>query len=56
MNSLKGVVHPKNGKLLKTDLDTFAEDQYYEQVMLNFPKAVLMKKQAHLHLGWPEGE
>ncbi len=24
--------------------------------MLNFPKSVLMKKQTHLHLGWPEGE
>ncbi len=25
-------------------------------VMLNFSKSVLMKKQSHLHLGWPEGE
>ncbi len=25
-------------------------------VMLIFSKSVLMKKQAHLHLGWPEGE
>ncbi len=23
-------------------------------VMLNFSKSVLMKKQTHLHLGWPE--
>ncbi len=27
-----------------------------EQVRLNFPKTVQMKKQTHLHLGWPEGE
>ncbi len=25
-------------------------------VMLNFSKSVLMKKQTHLHLEWPEGE
>ncbi len=25
-------------------------------VMLNFPKSVLMKKQTHLYLGWPEGK
>ncbi len=25
-------------------------------VMLNFSKSVPMKKRAHLHLGWPEGE
>ncbi len=25
-------------------------------VMLNFTKSVLMKKQTHLHLGWPAGE
>ncbi len=25
-------------------------------VMLNFSKSVLMKKQTHLHLRWPEGE
>jgi len=25
-------------------------------VMLNFSKYVLMKKQTHLHLGWPEDE
>ncbi len=25
-------------------------------VMLNFSKSVLMQKQTHLHLGWPEGE
>ncbi len=27
-----------------------------EEVMLNFSKSVLMKKQTHLHLGWPESE
>ncbi len=27
-----------------------------EQVMLNFSKSVLIKKQTHLHLGCPEGE
>ncbi len=27
-----------------------------EQVMLHFSKSVLMKKQIHLHLGWPQGE
>ncbi len=25
-------------------------------VMLNLSKSVPMKKQTHLHLGWPEGE
>ncbi len=25
-------------------------------VMINFYKSVLMKKQTHLHLEWPEGE
>ncbi len=25
-------------------------------VMLNFSKSVLIKKQSHLHLGWPEGK
>ncbi len=24
--------------------------------MLNFSKSDVMKKQTHLHLGWPEGE
>ncbi len=27
-----------------------------EHVMIDFSKSVLMKKQTHLHLGWPEGE
>ncbi len=27
-----------------------------EQVMLNFSKSDVMKKQTHLHFRWPEGE
>ncbi len=27
---------------------------FITDVMLNSSKSVLMKKQAHLHLGWPE--
>ncbi len=27
-----------------------------EVIMLNFSKSALMKKQTHLHLGWPEDE
>ncbi len=33
-----------------------AEDPLVSDVMLNFSKSVLMKKQPHLHLGWPESE
>jgi len=33
-----------------------AEDPLVGDVMLNFSKSVLMKKQPHLHLGWPECE
>uniref|UniRef100_A0A672NQF8 Trafficking protein particle complex 5 n=1 Tax=Sinocyclocheilus grahami TaxID=75366 RepID=A0A672NQF8_SINGR len=31
-------------------------DHFWFDVMLHFSKSVLMKKQAYLHLGWPEGE
>ncbi len=31
-------------------------DYYDVFIKLNFSKCVLMKKQTHLHIGWPEGE